>query len=90
MPNEQERPAKPKGRGKLVAGIISFIIGVNAIGLFLFLSYDAAMADHYEAMTALGIAALGCCILAIVGMVLFFIGVIEGRKRMEESKHPPV
>jgi hypothetical protein len=81
MLNKCEKVTHPKGYIKKITGIILFLFGSIAAYLFLFLSYDLGMGDHYEGMEFCLFASLVCGVLAIVGIPLFLIGISEGKKQ---------
>ena len=85
MANKPERGTHPGDRKKVI-GIILFFVGSIAAYLFFFFSYSLAMDDNYEGMTWCLIASPLFVVLAIVGIILFFIGVSE--KKKQKSQNP--
>jgi hypothetical protein len=81
MANEREKLTRPKGYIKKVTGICLFCFGSIAAFLFFYFSYFLAMDDHYEEMMWCLVASPLCVVLAIVGIILFFIGISEGKKQ---------
>ena len=84
MENKGGKSTHPGDKRK-VTGIILFIFGSIAAYLFFILSYSLAMDDNYEGMTWCLIASILCVVLAIVGIILFFIGVSERKKQKNQN-----
>jgi len=97
MANECERPVKQRGRGKQVAGIVLFWIGIVFLVIcviFIAIIIDAGLPAGEIERTGImeaGFAAFGACVIScpflLIGVILYFVGRSQA-KRVQKQNIP--
>ena len=85
MANEQDKPAKPRGRGKQVAGIVLFWMGIVGILFFagaMFVCIDSGSNPDYIPLAVIAGAVFWISLLLVVmGAIMYHKGRSQAKKQ---------
>jgi len=90
MSNEHKRPCKPSGRGKQVAGIVLFWIGIEflIIGIILGAITSGLGNDDLGLglafVTAVSVFVISCLFL-LIGIILYFVGRSQAKRAQKQN-----